>query len=128
MSQERLAECLGVTFQQVQKYERGANRVGASRLHQLAQTLEVPIPYFFDGVDDRVGPGEEAARISSPLAEAVGDPLTIRLLRAFASIEQGPVRQKAVAIIEALAGAPGGEARRIGNDGASDRRAADHLS
>ena len=48
MSQERLAEAIGLTFQQVQKYERGANRVGSSRLYDLARVLDVPIAYFFD--------------------------------------------------------------------------------
>ena len=48
MSQERLAEAIGLTFQQVQKYERGANRIGSSRLYQLSQVLDVPVSYFFD--------------------------------------------------------------------------------
>ena len=54
MSQERLGEALGLTFQQVQKYERGANRVGASRLYDLSRVLEVPVSYFFDDMDDEV--------------------------------------------------------------------------
>ena len=57
MSQERLAEAIGLTFQQVQKYERGANRVGSSRLFDLARVLDVPVAYFFEdlapGVQDK---------------------------------------------------------------------------
>src|SRR3979411_1138136 len=54
MSQERLGEALGLTFQQVQKYERGVNRVGASRLFDLSRVLDVPISFFFDDMPDRL--------------------------------------------------------------------------
>src|SRR5215212_4959897 len=57
MSQERLGEALGLTFQQVQKYERGVNRIGASRLFDLARVLDVPISFFFDDMPDSVGGG-----------------------------------------------------------------------
>lgn len=52
MSQEKLGEALGVTFQQVQKYERGANRIGASRLWKISQVLEIPVAFFFEGLED----------------------------------------------------------------------------
>lgn len=58
MSQEKLGNELNLTFQQVQKYERGANRVGASRLHELSQALEVPVGYFFEGMPGDVSHGE----------------------------------------------------------------------
>jgi transcriptional regulator with XRE-family HTH domain len=58
MSQEKLGDQLGVTFQQVQKYERGTNRVGASRLWRLSQVLEVPISYFFEGMTNQIEAGE----------------------------------------------------------------------
>src|ERR1051325_9254823 len=51
LSQEKLGEAIGLTFQQVQKYERGANRIGASRLHELSRVLDVPISFFFDDTD-----------------------------------------------------------------------------
>src|SRR5580658_7481808 len=51
LSQEKLGEAIGLTFQQVQKYERGANRIGASRLHELSRVLDVPVSFFFDDVD-----------------------------------------------------------------------------
>src|SRR3954468_9912069 len=57
MSQEKLGEALGLTFQQVQKYERGVNRIGASRLFDLARVLDVPIGFFFDDMPDSLGGG-----------------------------------------------------------------------
>lgn len=99
-SQERLAEQLGITFQQVQKYERGTNRIGASRLHQISLVLDVPITYFFDGAtEDDVN----TERSASPLSNALTDPATMRLLRAFSTISDPQMRLKAVAIIEAIA-------------------------
>src|SRR4028119_474926 len=62
MSQERLGEALGLTFQQVQKYERGVNRIGASRLFDLARVLDVPIGFFFDDMPDGVGATTSASR------------------------------------------------------------------
>ena len=100
LSQEKLAEQLGITFQQVQKYERGTNRIGASRLHQIAIVLQTPITYFFEGASDTpTNSGQEA----SPLSQALGDPATVRLVRAFASISDSQLKQKAVGIIEAIA-------------------------
>jgi len=101
MSQEKLAEQLGITFQQVQKYERGTNRIGASRLHQIARVLQTPITYFFDGASETVLP---TAQEASPLAQALSEPATVRLVRAFASIDDPVLKQKAVGIIEAIAG------------------------
>lgn len=103
LSQEKLAEKLGITFQQVQKYERGTNRIGASRLHQIAIVLQVPITYFFEGASE---PGVVVQQEVSPLAEALADPVTVRLVRAFASISDPHLKQKAVGIIEAIADAP----------------------
>lgn len=100
LSQEKLAEQLGITFQQVQKYERGTNRIGASRLHQIALVLQSPITYFFEGASDRVLPTTAEA---SPLSQVLGDPATVRLVRAFASITDPQLKQKAVGIIEAIA-------------------------
>lgn len=57
ISQEKLAEALGLTFQQVQKYERGANRISASKLYEIARTLQVPIGWFFEGLGDPVAAG-----------------------------------------------------------------------
>lgn len=100
LSQEKLAEQLGITFQQVQKYERGTNRIGASRLHQIALVLQAPITYFFEGASERMLPRSSEA---SPLTQALADPATVRLVRAFASITDPQLKQKAVGIIEAIA-------------------------
>src|SRR5580698_2110252 len=58
VSQEKLADALGLTFQQVQKYERGANRVSASKLYEIAAALKAPVSYFFDGLADPAGEGD----------------------------------------------------------------------
>lgn len=100
LSQEKLADQLGITFQQVQKYERGTNRIGASRLHQIALVLQTPITYFFEGASETPGNGTQE---TSPLSQALGDPATVRLVRAFASITDNQLKQKAVGIIEAIA-------------------------
>jgi transcriptional regulator with XRE-family HTH domain len=102
MSQERLAEQLGITFQQVQKYERGTNRIGASRLHQIALVLQVPITYFFEGAESE-SDEKVPSTVDSPLSVALSDASTIRLLRAFALIGDPNVKQKAVSVIEAIA-------------------------
>lgn len=104
MSQEKLADALGITFQQVQKYERGTNRIGASRLHQIALALQVPITYFFEGTGDGAPAGEGMVPVSSPLSDALSDAATVRLLRAFSQIEDPVLKQKAVTVIEAIAG------------------------
>ncbi len=72
MSQERLGEALGLTFQQVQKYERGVNRVGASRLFDLSRVLDVPISFFFDDIPESVASafGAHAGRRATGFAES----------------------------------------------------------
>ncbi|WP_332461120.1 helix-turn-helix domain-containing protein [Acuticoccus mangrovi] len=104
LSQEKLADQLGITFQQVQKYERGTNRIGASRLHQIALVLQAPITYFFEGASESALPRTSE---TSPLADALSDPATVRLVRAFASIGDPHLKQKAVGIIEAIADTAG---------------------
>ena len=101
LSQEKLAEGLGITFQQVQKYERGSNRISASRLYNIAQLLDVPITYFFEGLDDKKSPGFKEA---FTLAQGEGgrdfpDDLmsrkeTLSLLRYYYSISDDSLRQK----------------------------------
>jgi transcriptional regulator with XRE-family HTH domain len=102
ISQEALGDALGVTFQQVQKYEKGMNRVGASRLQAIANFLEVPVSYFFDGA------GGQSQRTTSASKDQVLDLIAtregIRLNRAFASIKDARVRAKIVSMLEALAG------------------------
>jgi transcriptional regulator with XRE-family HTH domain len=99
MSQEKLGDKLGLTFQQVQKYEKGTNRISASRLLEMSRILQVPVPFFFDGAPqmaDRVGKGAEAlspAYVSDFLANADG----LKLVRAFTQISDAKLRRSLVA-------------------------------
>src|SRR5215213_7476656 len=106
LSQEKLGEMIGLTFQQVQKYERGANRIGASRLHELSRVLDVPISFFFDDTDPVRAPA--MGGFAEPPAEAFeSDPLrkpeTLELVRAYFSIEDTAVRRRLLDLAKALA-------------------------
>src|ERR671927_529699 len=90
LSQEKLGEAIGLTFQQVQKYERGANRIGASRLHEPSRVLDVPVSFFFDDTDPVRAPA--AGVFAEPPAEAFEDdplrkPETLELVQADLAIE-----------------------------------------
>lgn len=107
MSQEKLGESLGITFQQIQKYEKGTNRVGASRLQNISSILNVPVSFFFEDV-----PGEGSSSGASGMAEAsssnyVVDFLSssegLQLNRAFVKIGDPKVRRKLVDLVKALA-------------------------
>jgi transcriptional regulator with XRE-family HTH domain len=102
ISQEALGDALGVTFQQVQKYEKGMNRVGASRLQAIANFLEVPVSYFFDGAGGQSQRGTSAGK--DQVLDLIATREGIRLNRAFASIKDARVRAKIVSMLEALAG------------------------
>jgi|JI6StandDraft_1071083.scaffolds.fasta_scaffold00116_62 transcriptional regulator with XRE-family HTH domain len=101
LSQQELADRLGVTFQQIQKYERGANRVSAGRLFDLAQALETRIAYFYDGLDvvsaaaARRGAAEDAAEFTGQL-----DRESVDLLIAFQKIEDPEVRKSILASVK----------------------------
>jgi transcriptional regulator with XRE-family HTH domain len=106
MSQEKLGEALGLTFQQVQKYEKGTNRIGASRLQQIAGVLGVPVDFFFSGAPQADAPAEGFGEPASPSYEA--DLLTadgLKLLRAFHVIKDQKVRRRLVDLAQALSGA-----------------------
>jgi transcriptional regulator with XRE-family HTH domain len=106
MSQERLGEILGITFQQIQKYEKGTNRVGASRLQAIASALGVPISYFFDGaptVEAANEPGFAEAASSDYVADFLTSSEGIQLNRAFARISDPKVRRRIVDLVKALA-------------------------
>ncbi len=110
MSQERLGEALGLTFQQVQKYERGVNRIGASRLFDLSRVLDVPISFFFDDMPGTVGGSQSFARRVSGFAEAQDgfedDTLhrreTLELVRAYYRISDPSVRKRVFDLIKAM--------------------------
>ncbi|WP_376097673.1 helix-turn-helix domain-containing protein [Roseomonas sp. CCTCC AB2023176] len=112
MSQEKLGEALGLTFQQVQKYERGVNRIGASRLFDLARVLDVPIGFFFDDMPG--GPGGGTSAYRSRLAgfaetqDAFEDDTmnrreTLELVRAYYRITEPAVRKRVFELIKSLA-------------------------
>ena len=101
MSQEALGDALGLTFQQVQKYEKGANRIGASRLLQIAGILGVGIEFFFEG------PGAELAAQFAPEKRSMAEFLAItdsdRLVRSFVRLKDGEARRKVTDLVEWLA-------------------------
>jgi len=104
MSQSALAEKLGLTFQQVQKYEKGTNRVGASRLQRVADCLGVPISHFFDNsVSDNPVSADEARAVRNDLISFLSSEEGIELNRAFAKIKDLRTRQKIVGLLKSLA-------------------------
>ena len=111
MSQEQLGEHLNITFQQVQKYEKGINRIGASRLQAIAEVLKVPISFFFEGLPDGLSdctPGFKDAGVemlddTSSLLGFVSSSEGLRLNRAFVLIKDPMVRRRIVDLIMALA-------------------------
>jgi transcriptional regulator with XRE-family HTH domain len=122
MSQERLGEALGLTFQQVQKYERGVNRVGASRLFDLSRVLDVPISFFFDdmpeplanvygGQSNGLGGGRRSFGgfadtpdgFGSPADDAMNRRETLDLVRAYYRITDSAVRKRVLDLVKSLA-------------------------
>jgi transcriptional regulator with XRE-family HTH domain len=103
MSQERLAELLGVTFQQVQKYEKGVNRIAASRLFDIAASLDVPIAHFFEGLAaGRGGRAVAEEQSESFLYETISTPEGLQLVSMFASIKSPKVRRRVLDLVRAL--------------------------
>jgi transcriptional regulator with XRE-family HTH domain len=111
MSQEKLAEAIGLTFQQVQKYERGTNRVSSSRLFDLTRILNVPLAYFFDEMGDDIA-SQSPSALQGRAPETVDieqDPVakreTLELVRAYYGIQDQQIRQKLVKMIRTIADA-----------------------
>ena len=103
MTQEQLGASLGITFQQIQKYERGANRIGASRLFDICRVLEVPPQFFFEAMPAN---GESALIDAMPLAPRGDDPVdreTMELVRVYRQIDSAPVRHRLLELARALA-------------------------
>ena len=101
MSQEKLGEALGLTFQQVQKYEKGTNRVGASRLQQISDVLQVPVSFFFEGRPGEGGDFDQApssAYVTDFLATSEG----LALTRAFTRITDPKLRRSIVELVERI--------------------------
>jgi len=110
MSQERLGELLGLTFQQVQKYEKGVNRIGAGRLFEIARILNVPISYFYETVADPASaqPGF-ADNDSQPVLEFVSSGDGLQLSLAFMRIRDPKVRKRVLDLVRTLADEAGGK-------------------
>jgi transcriptional regulator with XRE-family HTH domain len=106
MSQEKLGEAFGLTFQQVQKYEKGTNRISASRLQQAAQILDVSVPFFFEGA-----PGGHKLEGDAPspayVNEFVSSEDGFRLIKAFTRITRPAVRHRIVNPIQEIVGGDG---------------------
>lgn len=110
LSQEKLGDALGLTFQQVQKYERGANRIGASRLFDLSRVLDVPVSFFFDDMSSDVAERKPAASIVLDDVSQGGfdaDPMarreTLELVRAYYRIKDPLVRKRVFELAKTLA-------------------------
>jgi len=102
MSQTTLADALGLTFQQVQKYEKGANRISASRLHQIANTLQVPVSYFFESAPGASGKPKLADASLDYTTKFIASADGLALCKAFMSIKDSAVRRRIVALVEQL--------------------------
>jgi transcriptional regulator with XRE-family HTH domain len=101
MSQEKLGDHLGLTFQQVQKYEKGVNRVGAGRLYEISRILGVPINFFYEGVASAQEPGEQ--RNTPPVMEFVSSGEGLQLSVAFMKIKDPKVRKRMLDLVKSLA-------------------------
>jgi transcriptional regulator with XRE-family HTH domain len=106
ISQSKLGDGLGISFQQVQKYEKGANRMGASRLQQIAHILQTPVPFFFEGAPQHTGQSNRNGEVSSSSPAYVSEFLAssdgLALTKAFMRIEETGVRRCIVELVEAL--------------------------
>ena len=111
MSQEKLGQAIRLTFQQVQKYERGANRIGASRLHELSRVLDVPVSFFFDDMPEELAsPSGRPFRGLTERAQAAYEESsltrreTLELVRAYYRIGDPKVRKRLFELTKSLAG------------------------
>jgi transcriptional regulator with XRE-family HTH domain len=106
MSQSHVGDALGITFQQLQKYEKGINRISASRLQQIAHVFQVPAAFFFEGAPNV--PGEERAQADAPFPKFVSDYLAtsdgLNLTKAFMQISNAKLRRSIVNLVEQIAG------------------------
>ena len=112
VSQEKLADALGLTFQQVQKYERGANRVSASKLYEIAAALKAPVAYFFDGLADPTADSDTGLAAASDEQTVHAFLMTaegLELAKLFPALQRGRVRRRFLDLMRALAGVDEGD-------------------
>jgi transcriptional regulator with XRE-family HTH domain len=115
MTQTALGDAVGLTFQQIQKYERGTNRIGSSRLYEFAKVLDVPVSYFFDEMPANALSGRRMVHRGEKIREAGSpfngeeDPLTkretLQLVRAYYKIREGRVRKRIFDVVKAVGAA-----------------------
>ncbi|HTS41715.1 MAG TPA: helix-turn-helix transcriptional regulator [Xanthobacteraceae bacterium] len=103
MSQGKLADAIGLTFQQVQKYEKGTNRMGASRLQQIAHVLQVPVPFFFEGIPEHRAVGLSEAPSPAYVSEFLSTSDGFALTKAFVRIKDAKLRRSIVNLIVDIA-------------------------
>jgi transcriptional regulator with XRE-family HTH domain len=107
MSQEKLGDALGLTFQQVQKYEKGTNRIGASRLQQISNILQVPVEFFFEGAPHVAGTPRAEGFADAPSPAYVSEFLAssdgLSLTKAFMRISDPKLRRRIVDLVEQIA-------------------------
>ncbi len=123
MSQEKLGEALGLTFQQIQKYEKGTNRIGASRLQQISRTLNVPPAFFFEGAPMQDETASENGAVlaaaeppgSSFVLDFIATAEGLHLNKAFARIQDPKVRKRIIDLVTSLASdeAPPAQSREV---------------
>jgi transcriptional regulator with XRE-family HTH domain len=107
MSQEKLGDALGLTFQQVQKYEKGTNRIGASRLQQISNILQVPVSFFFEGAPSITGaPTDGMSEAPSPayVSDFLATSDGLALTKSFMRIKDAKLRRRIVDLVEQIAG------------------------
>ena len=108
MSQEKLGDALGLTFQQIQKYEKGTNRIGASRLQQISLILQVPVAFFFEGAPPPPGhpPGLQEAPSPGYVTDFLATNDGLSLVKAFMRIPSSKLRRRVVELVEEMAVEP----------------------
>ena len=107
MSQEKLGECLDLTFQQIQKYEKGSNRISASRLYDMSRILDVPVQFFFDDMacSDVAKRGKAGKQTGSfEMIEFLSSPDGAQLVRTFSEIESPEVRRNILDLVKSVSG------------------------
>lgn len=104
VSQEKLGGALGLTFQQVQKYEKGSNRISASRLQQIANMLDVPVSFFFEGAPNGVGGAESFGQpnVNAHVSDFMASSEGVQLTKAFVRIKSAAVRRRVIDLVETL--------------------------
>ena len=105
MSQEKLGTAVGLTFQQIQKYEKGMNRMGASRLHQIARFLQVPVEFFYEGAPLGPDPGGpiNVDRSSRAMTDFLATSEGLELVKAFMAVKDAKVRRRIIDMTKAVA-------------------------